>query len=175
MNKRLQVFFSAVCAALLSCTVLVTSAGAVGKIDEGTSPYVFLVPAGDAAILPCPADFHYKLAENYTPSSSSVKFTYHSTASYINDWQKGQFASIELYNPTVVKFYDKNDNYIKSANLKRDTSVITDPLWRPFSSASGTDIATVNTKPAKATAQFSIFCPEALYSHHGVEASVTCS
>lgn len=85
------------------------------------------------------------------------------------------FWSTQVNNPHVSKFYDSSGNYIKSANVHRDSDMIYQPDWEGYESATGTDIATVNTRTSTAKATFSVFCPEAVYGYSGYDASIFCS
>ena len=161
---------------ILSSTAFLAFAAV--KRTEEASPYIFLVPGGDQGvgmILPCGADFNYYYAETYTPTSSSIKYTYHNGSCYVNDWRHGLYASVSVgMGPT--QYYDKNGDYIKGANLDiYDGDLIFPSTWRPYLVKDGTDIATVNTNPSTAKLQFTCFCPEALYSTHAPTATLSCS
>lgn len=167
---------------LLSLLFILSStcslAFAATKSTDEDSPYIFLVPAGDqgvGVILPCGADFHYYYAETYTPTSGSIKYTYHKGSCYVNDWQHGLYASVSVgMGPT--QYYDKNGNYIDGSYLDLyEGDLIFPPTWHPYLVKDGTDIATVNTNPSTAKLNFTCFCPEALYGTHAPIATLSCS
>lgn len=121
------------------------------------------------------ARHYYRFGETYTQGGSYIRYTRHTSASWCEGWSGWFFGSIQVNNAHSADFYDSNGNYIKSANIIRDTDMIWDPDWEGYESATGTDIATVNTSSSTAKATFFVFCPEALYGYSGYDASIYCT
>ena len=172
MKKQIGLFLLTI---VCVCLGTLPIAGAAYKSIDDSSPYVFMVPAG-GIIAPCGADFNYGYAETYTPTSSSIKYTAHEAYCYVNDWQHGLYASVEIYNAHEAKYYDKSGSYIKSATMKRyNGDIIISKYWAPYEKATGSDIATVNTNPSSAKATFTVFCKNAVVPSHSVTAELSCS
>lgn len=120
------------------------------------------------------ARHYYRFGETYTQGGSYIRYTRHTSASWCEGWSGWFFGDIQVTNAHKADYYDSNGNYIKSAQIWRDSDMIWDPNWIGYESATGTDIATVNTRTSTAKATFSVFCPEALYGYSGYEASIYC-
>lgn len=112
--------------------------------------------------------------ETYNKGTSYIQYTRHMTTSYVTAWSGWFFGSLQVSNARRANFYDSYGNFIKYANIYKDSDMIWDPSWIGYESATGTDVATVNTSTSTAKATFSVFCPEAVYGYSGYTASLYC-
>ena len=170
-SKKLCTIVLLIALLIMSMT---TSVFAVYGTDNGDRAASFVIVT-DIGPQPFAARHYYRYGETYTQGGSFIRYTRHATASWCQNWSGWFFGSIQVNNPHVSKFYDSSGNYIKSANVHRDSDMIYQPDWEGYESATGTDIATVNTRTSTAKATFSVFCPEAVYGYSGYDASIFCS
>lgn len=142
--------------------------------DQGDRPVIFTI-ATDLGPQMFAARHHYRFDETFEQGGNYIRYTNHSSASWCENWSGADFGSILVTNAHKADYYDSDNTYIKSANLTRDSDMIWSPSWIGYESASGTDIATVNTATSTAKAKFSVFCGEAVYGFSSYTASLTCS
>ena len=140
--------------------------------DDRVAAFVIVTEAGPQ---PFAARHYYRFGETYTKGGSYIRYTRHTSASWCEGWSGWFFGSIQVNNAHSAKFYDSSGNYVKSANIIKDKDMIWDADWEGYESATGTDIATVNTKSSTAKAEFFVFCPEAVYGYSGYTASISCT
>lgn len=160
--------------AMLSISALGNSALAASKSDSITRavPFVIVTDIGPQ-IFAVTQKCHY--SENYTKGSSYIRYTYHTTSSWLEGWTGSAFGDVTNYNCHQVDYYDSNGNYVKSANLYTDGNLMFDPDWDQYDAATGTDIATVNTSSSMAVATFMVACYDSLYAPSTVDIELTCN
>ena len=159
--KCKKLFTMIISFAIIICTVSFVPVQAASQKNSSSRvvSYVIVTAIGPQVFN---ATHYYGYSETYTSGGSYIRYTNHSSSSYIKNWTGWYFGSIEVYNAHSADYYNSNNTYIKSANMYKDQSMIADPSWQGYESANGTDIATVNTSSSTAKATFSVFCPEAL-------------
>lgn len=155
-------------------TIINTSVFAANGTDNGDRPVVFTIVT-DIGPQVFSTRHYYRYGETYTQGGSYIRYTRHTTASWCVGWSGWFFGSIQVNNPHFSDFYDSSGKYIKSAKVYRDTDMIYNPDWEGYESATGTDIATVNTRTSTAKTTFSVFCPDAIDGYAGFDASIYCS
>lgn len=166
---------SVICFSLFLMTAMInTSVFAAYGTDNGDRAAAFTIVTDIGPQL-FAARHYYRFGETYTQGGSYIRYTRHTTASWCVGWSGWFFGSIQVNNPHASYFYDSAGNYIKSANIYKDTDMIYSSDWEGYESATGTDIATVNTSTSTAKTTFFVFCPEALYGYSGYDASIYCT
>lgn len=148
-----------------------------GFKEVNDSATISFAIAADGGIFPATAVFVWLFYERYTPSSSSIKYTYHNVMAYCQGWTGSAYGG-SLYIPPLnkVDYYDSNGNYVKSAHLWAFTgSEIIDKAWNPYVHYEGTDIATINTSSSTAKCKFTVMCYEAIYGTFSTTASLYCN
>jgi hypothetical protein len=169
--KKLGVVLLVIC---LTLTTFSTAVFAAYGSDNGDRAVAFLIGTDIGPQL-FSARHYYRFGETYTQGGSYIRYTRHTSASWCVGWSGWQFEDILVYNAHLANFYDSNGNYIKSANIIRDTDMIYDPDWEGYESATGTDIATVNTSTSTAKATFPIHCTNAMHGVSAYDASIYCT
>lgn len=174
MRKRFK--FLSIILVTLVCVIAVSSIAAFASVEEDninkTIPIWVQTDIGAQVFA---ANVTYKLQETYTTLTNAIRFTQHYTFLLIKQWSGSAFCSLKMLAPSVVKFYDSSNTFIKQANLWHDDSpFISDGSWYAFTRYICTDIATINTIPAYARCTFTIYPDDSLSGFQNTEASVTC-
>lgn len=169
--KKISIFVLTLC---LMLSTMGTSVLAAYGSDNGDRAAAFVIVT-DIGPQVFAARHYYRFGETYTKGGSYIRYTMHTSASWCEGWSGWFFGSIQVNNAHAANFYNSSGTYIKSANIYRDSDMIFDPKWEGYESATGTDIATVNTSSSTAKATFFVFCPESMYGYSGYDASIYCS
>lgn len=157
----------------LTFSLLIVNVFAAYGSDNGDRAVAFTIVT-DIGPQIFAARHHYNFGETYTQGGSYIRYTRHTSSSYCEGWSGWFFGDLQVINAHSANYYDSNGNYIKSAEIWRDSNMVWNPDWIGYESATGTDIATINTSTSTAKATFSVFCPEAIYGYSGYEASIYC-
>ncbi|WP_143436139.1 hypothetical protein [Intestinibacillus massiliensis] len=162
-----------ICATMIACSLLVGGVSAEKSSYVKNEGPIFLV-TNDAGVWPLGVDFYYGYTEIYTPTSSSIKYTNHQSYAYAKNWSS-LIATLKVINSHTANYYDSSNTFIKSATMSPDKDSMIDPSWYGYESATGTSVATINTNPSYAKANFSLYCPEALAVSFNDSISLRCS
>lgn len=146
---------------------------ASGKSDSGSRAVPFIIGT-DIGPQVFAVSHYYSYSETYTPGINYIRYTLHQSSSWLEGWTGSAFGNVVSYNCHSANYYDSYGNYIKSASMTRDTDMIWTPNQDQYESATGTDIATVNTSKSTAKARFMVACYDSLYAPSTVDLELLC-